>query len=323
MATGADRAEATGVAVAAQPRRWARWLWTPLVVVLIIAAYYVGGAVWLHRIDDDPTFDATAELPAGASRAVAVAADLVSREVDQQRWVANDPWFQPAWILDNMPHYQTGILAAVSRFAVELTDHLSRVRGASQVDPDADAAAGRLKYPGDVWILEWSATPVQPSSESQYRSAVEHLRRYNERLAEGRAIFERRADNLIATLERIAADTGGSSAALFEKVDRTANSWYDLNADDLFYNNKGRLYAYHLLLRGLGEDFRGVLAERAAQRNWDELLRSFEAAALLQPWVVTNGALDSQVLPNHLANQGFLLLRARFQLYEVINILTK
>ena len=27
--------------------------------------------------------------------------------------------------------------------------------------------------------------------------------------------------------------------------------------------------------------------------------------------------------PNHLAAQGFFLLRARFQLYEVINILTK
>jgi hypothetical protein len=318
MATGAER-----VAVAAPPRRWARWLAWPLVALLLVAGYYGGGALWLHVIDDDPAFGAAAELPPGASRAVAVAADLVSREVDTHRWVANDPWFQPAFVLDNMPHYQTGITAAVSRFAVELTDHLSRVRGASQIDPDADAAAGRLKYPGDVWILEWSATPVQPSSESQYRSAVEHLRRYNERLAAGRAVFERRADNLIATLERITSDTGSSSAALFEKIDTTADAWYDLTADDLFYNVKGRLYAYLLLLRALGEDFRAVLAERKVERNWEELLRSFEAAATLQPWVVINGGLDSMIRPNHLANQGFRLLRARFQLYEVINILTK
>jgi hypothetical protein len=323
MAMGSDRSAGPATAALARPRRWAGWLGAALGVALLVAAYYGGGALWLHRIDDDPAFGTAAELPPEASRAVAVAADLVAREVDSHRWVANDPWFQPAFVLDNMPHYQTGITAAVSRFAVELTDHLSRVRGASMVDPDADAAAGRLKYPGDVWILEWSATPVQPSSESQYRSAVEHLRRYNERLAQGRAVFERRADNLIATLERIAADTGSSSAALFERIDASANAWYDLTADDLFYNVKGRTYAYLLLLRGLGEDFRGVLGERAAQRNWDELLRSFEAAATLQPWVVVNGGLDSLVRPNHLASQGFLLLRARFQLYEVINILTK
>lgn len=318
MAVEAERAGAV-----AAPRRWGRWLWLPALILLAVASYYVGGALWLHRVDDDPAFDAGAELPAGASRAVAVAADLVAREVDENRWVANDPWFQPAWVLDNMPHYQTGIVAAVSRFAVELTDHLSRVRGASQIDPDADAAAGRLKYPGDVWILEWSATPVQPSSESQYRSAVEHLRRFNQRLAAGSAVYERRADNLIATLERITSDTGSSSAALFQKIDSTSGAWYDLSADDLFYNVKGRLYAYLLLLRGLGEDFRAVLVEKKAERNWEELLRSFEAAATLQPWFVVNGALDSEVLPNHLANQGFLLLRARFQLYEVINILTK
>jgi hypothetical protein len=294
-----------------------------LTLVLLVLLYYVGGAIYLHRIDSDPAFGSTTELPQGASRAVAVAADLVEREVNTHRWVANDPFFQPAWILDNMPSYQTGIVYAVSRFAVELTDQLARVRGASQVDPDADAAAGRLKYPGDIWFLEWSSTPVQPSSESQYRRAVEDLRRYNQRLAQGQAVFERRADNLIATLERIAADTGGSSAALFEQIDKGATRWLDFNADNLFYANKGRIYAYALLLRALGEDFSGVIGERNAQRNWDELVRTFLAAAALQPLVVSNGPPDSMWRPNHLAAQGFLLLRARFQLYEVINILTK
>lgn len=297
--------------------------WGLAAVVVLVLLYYVGGAIYFHRIDDDPSFGTTGELPQGASRAVAIAADLIEREVDVNRWVANDPAFQPAWILDNMPNYQMGIVYAVSRFAVELTDQLARVRGASQVDPDADAAAGRLKYPGDIWFLEWSSTPVQPSSESQYRRAVEDLRRFNQRLVTGQAVFERRADNLIATLDRVAADTGGSSAALFEHIDAAATAWLDFTADDLFYANKGRIYAYSLLLRGLGEDFAGVIAERNAQRNWGELVRTFQIAAALQPLVVSNGALDSMWRPNHLGAQGFLLLRARFQLYEVINILTK
>ena len=143
------------------------------------------------------------------------------------------------------------------------------------------------------------------------------------RLARGQATFERRADNLIATLERIAADTGGSSAASFEQIESGATVWLDFHADNLFYSNKGRIYAYALLLEALGEDFAAVIRERNVQRNWEELVRTFMAAAILQPWVVSNGALDSMWRPNHLAAQGFLLLRARFQLYEVINVLTK
>jgi hypothetical protein len=53
------------------------------------------------------------------------------------------------------------------------------------------------------------------------------------------------------------------------------------------------------------------------------MLDSFRAAATLQPWVVVNGAPDSQVLPSHLAAQGFFLLRARTQLKEINDILLK
>ncbi|MDW8369440.1 MAG: DUF2333 family protein [Geminicoccaceae bacterium] len=295
----------------------------PAVLIGLLALYYVLGALWFHRIDDDPSFAETIEVAQGQSRAVATAAALVEREVATYRWTANDPWFQPTAILDNMPNFQQGIVAAVGRFAVELRDHLARVRGASQVDADAEGAAGRLNYPGDVWFLEWSATPVQPSSESQYRRGIEDLRRYNERLARGQATFERRADNLIAVLERIAADLGGAAASVEEKAIEGRGGWLDTTADDLFYTNKGRLYAYHLLLRALGRDMENVLRERAAERVWSELLASLAAAAALEPRVVANGAPDAQFWPNHLLAQGYLLLLARFQLYEVINILQK
>ena len=53
------------------------------------------------------------------------------------------------------------------------------------------------------------------------------------------------------------------------------------------------------------------------------MLGSFRAAAALDPWVVVNGAPDAQILPSHLAAQGFYLLRARTQLREVSNILLK
>lgn len=314
-------AQSAEAAPRAGSRRWI--LRAPLVLVLLVVVYYLAGMAYVHRIDDDPAFGADLEVPQGGSHAVAVAAALIEREVDRNRWVANDPFFMPGWMLDNMPNYQQGIVYALSRFAIELTDQLARIRGSSEIDPDADRAAGLLKYPGDVWILEWSAVPVQRSSERQYREARDALRAYNERLARGEAVFDRRADNLRSTLERIASDLGSSSGAIAEQIERASGWLPDVRADDLFYATEGRVYAYFLLLRGLGKDFAQVIAERNLQNVWDQMLQTMERTAVLDPWVVTNGALDGQLVPNHLAAQGFLLLRARTQLREAIDILLK
>ena len=305
-----------------RPRRGLRRVLIALgVLVLAVVAYYVGGALWLHHIDDDPDFAAQLAVPDQASRAVAVSAALIDREVNQHRWVANDPAFLPGYLLDNMPAYETGIMQALGRFATELRDRLARVRGSSAVDPDVESAAGRLNYPGDVWIFEWSNTPVQPSSESQYRRGMADLRRYNERLAQGQAVLERRADNLMATLDRISDDLGAASAALTREVDLNATRLFDPEADDLFYHVKGRLYAYYLILRAFEADFANVVKERNLQASWADLLNSARLGATLHPWMVSNGPLDSQAVPNHLAAQGFLLLRVRTKLEEIVDIL--
>jgi hypothetical protein len=152
---------------------------------------------------------------------------------------------------------------------------------------------------------------------------MQAMRDYNQRLSEDRATFEVRADNLQATLERIAADVGSSSAAIDRHLAERSGFGLDFSADDVFYMNKGRLYSYYLLLRALTTDFSKVISERDLSGPWTQMLDSFRAAATLQPWVVINGEPDSQLLPSHLAAQGFFLLRARTQLKEVSNILLK
>lgn len=291
------------------------------VLLAAVALYYVGGALWINEIDDDAAFGSEVVVPEGASRSVAVMAGLIDREVNQNRWVANDPPFLPGYLLDNMPAFQSGIMSALGRFSVELRDRVARARGSSAVDPDLEGAAGRINYPADIWILEWSGQPVQPSSESQFRRGLDDLRRYNQRLAAGQAVFERRADNLMWTIDRIADDLGGSAAALSDEVDNNATSLLDFNADNLFYQVKGKLYAYYLVMRELERDYANVIAERNLQLVWSEMLQSMRLGAVLHPWMVTNGPLDSQAVPNHLAAQGFLLLRARTQLEEIVDIL--
>ena len=67
-------------------------------------------------------------------------------------------------------------------------------------------------------------------------------------------MFDRRADNLQATLDRIALDIGSSSATLDQAV-ANQKGWFDTRADDIFYGVKGQMYAYYLILRELQKDF--------------------------------------------------------------------
>jgi len=300
------------------------WRWTKRVVlalVVLLVAYYGIGAVVVHDIDDDVAFTPPA-VTEGGSEAIDTAAALIFREIDANGWTANDPFFLPGWVLDNMPNFQQGIIYALSRFTAEMADQVGRARGSSQVDPDLDRASGLLRYPGDRWYFDFSAgLAPQAPAESQYREAARRLLAYNERLVSGDAVFDRRADNLLRTLDRIAADLGSSSAVIADHIAADEAFLLNFRSDDIYYATKGRLYGYAMVLEALGRDFADVIAATGLQAVWAQMIESLKTAAALQPLVVTSGAPDSQTMPSHLAAQGFFLLRARTQLREVSNVL--
>jgi hypothetical protein len=293
------------------------------VSLLGVILYYAFGMVIVHNVNDDPDFKPSV-TQSGSSHAVSLAVALINREVNENSWVANDPFFMPGYFLDNMPNYQQGIIYAVSRFVLELTDQIGRSRGSSEVDRDLDKASGLLKYPGTIWIFDFSTSIVPTaSSESQYRSAQRSLISYNQRLAKGEAKFERRADNLQGTLMRFTADLGSNSAIIDDHLAKAGQWGIDTKADDIFYSAKGRLYAYYLILRDLGKDFESVNKSRELSPSWSLMLDSLKQAASMDPIVVINGKPDGFIGPSHLAALGFYLLRARTQLREIINILQK
>jgi len=299
------------------------WLRILMALLLVVVLYYVVGAIWVHKIDDDLAFTPP-EPTAGGSHAVDMAAALLQREVEVNGWTANDPFFLPGSTLDNMPNFQQGLVYGLSRFGNALAEQLARSRGSSAVDPDVDRAAGLLRYPGTVWLFDLS-TSMAPtaSAESQYRAAWRALRAYNQRVAEGTATFDRRGDNLIDTLERFANDLGSSSAVIDQHLRENAGFPISFTADDVFYQTKGRLYAYAMLLGALGQDFHELLVERNVETVWAQMLESAREAAGQSVWVVLNGGPSSQFVPSHLASQGFLLLRLRTQLREVQAVLQR
>lgn len=301
------------------------WRKILLGIFLLLIGYYLIGMIWIHTIDDDLAFQPAEEnVVKGGSVAVSMAAGLIDREINENRWTANDPFFMPAALMDNMPNYQQGIISALARFGFELTDQIGRTRGSSQTDKDLQDAAGLLQYSGSVWSWDPTVSLLPTaSSEKQYEKARKALIAYNKRLVDGQAVFEKRADNLQATMDRIALDIGSSTAVIDKHIAETSGAYIDFQADDLFYGFKGQAYAYYMILNGLSQDYEALISERELVKAWGNMLASFRAIVELDPYVISNGKTDGQLFPNHLAVQGFYMLRARTQLREISNILLK
>lgn len=292
-------------------------------VLLAFLLYYPVGAWRAHVVDDDPSF-AAGDGAAGQSKAVAVAALLIRREIDVHGWTPNKPFFMPASILVDMPNFQKGITAMIGRFAIEMDQQIGRLGrdgAAAGADADLERAAGLLQYPPDVWMINPTAPWARTlSTEKQYRNAARSFEAYNQRLAAGLAGFDRRPEVLAAVLLRFSKELEGTAARLDGPIE-AASGWFSRDAGETYYGGKGRAYAALLLLRGLGEDDAELLTARGLTDAWQAMLGSLAAAATPRPWVVLDGGAASTLVPNHLAVQGYHLLRAATRLSELAEAL--
>lgn len=296
------------------------WWWlVPLAGVAVVAYVVIGMAV-THRIDDDFDFG-PGTVESSQSRALGMAARLAFREIEQHGWTANDPFYLPSWWLDNMPHFQQGIVAALYRFSAAMGQAAETAQGPMA---RAERAAGLFRYPGTVWKFDpstsWAPTA---SSEKQYRNAARILVEINRDLATGEAGFDRHAGTLALVVGEIGRDLGAISADIDRHLAENHSALFDAGADDVFYATKGKVYAYGLLLRELGGDYAQVLTERELAVQWRQMVDALRAAAALEPAIVLNGAPDGTFIPSHLTAQGFYLLRARAILSEIAEKLAR
>jgi hypothetical protein len=294
-----------------------------MLLLLIVLVYYPVGMIWVHTVNDSPDAGTSSFEIAGGSHAVSAAAALVDREINQHHWTPSDPFFYPGAALTRMPAFQRGIMAAVARFTIELSDQMARTRGSSGVDEDVQKANGLFNYSPYVWMwdLNTSWLPTA-SSATQYRAGLEALVRYNQRLAKGEAVFERRADNLLEAMNRMAADLGSSSSDISHYIEGSSQSSFG-SAAELFYFTKGRLYANYIILSALQKDYAVVIEERQLSNAWAKMLESLRIGMSYNHFFVLNFSPDSTLLANHLASQGFYLMRARTQMREITDILLK
>lgn len=303
-----------------------------LFFVAAVLGYYLIGMALIHKIDDDPNFNADAK-PAGLA-SVDMTAALIQREVRVNGWVPNDPWFLPGAFLDNMRNFQMGLAESLRRYVTVMREKIGRQRGSSRIDADLEVANNRMLSDSTQWIFDWPNRwlPLTPA-ESAFAEVRERLLRYNTELAAGRAVADPRVDNLMELLDRVASDLGDATGQIDGKIglkpvqeaqkEGEANQVALLDpktsqTDDLFYYNKGLLYGNYMILKAARQDFAKVIDGRDAASLYANMLVTMQEAATLQPLVVLNGAPDSDFMPNHLATQGFYILRARVQMRELV-----
>jgi hypothetical protein len=311
--------------------RWAA-IGLPLLLLLFIVAFF-----FEYRIDDSPDLAPNPKFVVqGGSKAVTMAATLMDLEINHTFWAPNRLWYHPIAYSSNMKNYQKGIQYALGRWAVEMADLLARERGSGEADPDLSNTKGLFQYDPTAWIF--------PSAVSQYDKGIDHLQSYNQRLAAGQAKYDKIASNLAVFLDRISKDLGSQSAVLEltvlspddvtpeEKQHLTDNEravlasnggYFDSRAGAAFYATKGRLYAYYVILKAIGEDYADVLAAKHAEEHWANMLISLRSGATFSKFFVANGAAGSYFTPSDLSTQGFHLLRADKQLAELSDILNK
>lgn len=294
------------------PWAWSRSGWAKAGFVLLgLVGYYAIGGWIVETIDTDESLMAP---PVGQhqSRAVAVAALLTHREVDKHRWVPADPFFLPGWALTAMPSYQRGIMGTIGHFAETL--YMAEGSG----DPDLGQAAGLYKYPATVWRLAAGISwlPTAPS-DRQYRHAAQSLEAYNDRLALIPADPARQSTLLMAVLAQVDQELDDDNDRLERHLDARPFVLFDHAGTVMFHATRGQLYAWAVILRDLGQDNAEFLAERGLTVSWHRMIESLFLVAKMNPPMVMSGSWEGGLLPNHLTEQGYLLLRASANVDEV------
>ena len=241
----------------------------------------------------------------------------------------------PGVVLDNIPHWELGVLQQVRDLARVIRNDYSRSQSQSREDPDVVLGEPRLFFDSNSWIL--------PRTEAEYRIGIAGFKRYRDRLsglAEPDAHFFARAENLrewLAQVEKrlgilsrrlgdsvatsvINTDLAGDSAAeansgLPDNV-LVRTSWFEL--DDIFFEARGTSWALVHFFRAAEFDFSQVLADKNARTSVRQIIRELEASLkpMRSPMVMNGGgfgvfANHSLVMANYMARANAAVINLR------------
>jgi hypothetical protein len=304
---------------------------TALLVVLIGMAVHWSGEPEIFWVNEGPDNERTVVGYATVDTLVRVAETLLEKPGG---YLTNDI-MPPGVFLDNIPHWEFGVLQQMRDLARVMRNDYSRSQSQSREDADVAVGETQFFFNNDSWIL--------PPTESKYREAIAGFARYRDRLSGiggSDAQFYARADNLrewLAQVEKrlgsltrrlgdsvadtvINTDLAGerSAAATSELADNVnvRTSWFEI--DDTFFEARGTAWALVHFFRAAEFDFSQVLSDKNAAVSVRQIIRELEASLqpLRSPLVLNGGgfglfANHSLVMANYLARANAAVINLR------------
>lgn len=280
-------------------------------------------AAALQRLDNDE--NRLREIKGTAT--VAAAITLAETLLDKPGGFTYNDVTPPGILMDNMPHWEYGLLTELRDSVRSLRNEFSRSQTQSVENAQLAQADAQFNFNPKSWML--------PSAEEEYRRGIRALENYFTALASGRdpnARFFARADNLRAHLQviekrlgsyaqRLSASVGDSNltAGLIgegqsQMLERTP--WHQI--DDIFYEARGYAWALLHMMQALEIDFSDVLRGKNAEVSMQQIIRDLRGATQ-RKWapVVLNGhgygflANHSLILASHLARVNAAVINLR------------
>lgn len=289
------------------------WKFLLSVITSFLAFYYIIGSFIVNNIDTQTIYKTPKENPAKFETTKAMAF-LINREIDDKMWTPNLPLLFPAYVLDNMPNFQTGIIQGVKIISSSIAKFT--INNEEQ-NKSLSKAYEYLNYPPNIWLLsKKSAFRIAPSSNNQYRKARRELMKYNE--TDAFLPYEKDLANLI---KDVSSDLRKKINKEDKHIAENTNKLIDNVADEIFYKNKGYAFALWQLFETLGNDFKEVILEKQVYPEWTYVVSSLRKVAEYEPLIIRNAKLSSISSPNHLVVQAYYLERAVSSLEKIQNLL--
>ncbi|MFW6094536.1 MAG: DUF2333 family protein [Pseudomonadota bacterium] len=253
-------------------------------------------------------------------------------------YLSND-LFPPGVWMDNVPHWEFGVLTQLRDVARAYRMDFSRSQSQSTEDRHLSVAEGKFFFDNSSWAF--------PPSESEYRDGIELFERYLTRLAEpGQtdAQFYARADNLRQWLQGVETRLGSLSQRLSASVGKrrldvnipelSADGLEDasleesgrtpwLAIDDVFYEARGQTWALLHLLKAMEQDFGDVLDKKNARVSLQQIIRELESTqeTIWSPVILNGDGLG--VLANHSLVMASYVSRANAGLSDLRMLLAQ
>ncbi len=245
-----------------------------------------------HTISDEMNFKSKKQP---TTVVVTDVIDLINREVVENGWIANKPFFFPqALLLDNMPNYQNGIIYGLQKTVTALANYSNR--------NDLRYAANALATKGDKWGFG------KNSATRQYIEARDLLQEGGMEITMDELLFSDLVEEAYYGIEN-----------RFRQSVIFLNSSSLFKTDNEFYFNKGMLYSFYIVLRDGYNELKLKREDSDLDARVNVLLKAMERAINYDPMIIFSFSNTPSILSNHILTQNYYMSEIMLALKDISN----